>query len=393
MEIAVPDGESHYFFLASVVKKPVVQVLVRGFKRVSDDGTFDILCIEPGSAPPVMSLCTGHQAFHQLCVEQQTSRSLEKLDMWPITYQLNPFAPLLQAKIISRGDNHKLLTKMPRQAQSQCILTMPFGLARPKRKRANAKSGRKKKAARANTASSFWGAEEVLHELQADAQTTLQSSDEEEAAEVAQNSDCSQSVEESECADNISSAASEPEAAEIDFEDNEKAGSPSGIPVSLNLRKPAEEMLTPPSRKEDEKQVSKLQCDRAARIQSMSSNPKPVSGMTFCNKTLGLVEAGIQKAARLATCRHCLSKIERGSVRFGYSYHLKKFHSWLHSDCACPHLIQEDANLDQAKDFLANLLKDDAYLEASVRESAKSLQRQLLSHTGESSSSGVHRNI
>lgn len=390
IEIAVPDGESHhYFFLASVVKKPVVQVLLRGFRQVSEDGALNISWIEPGSATIVPCLCTGHQAFHQLCAEHHASKPLEKLDLWPLEYQLDSLRPLLRGMVTGRGQNQKLLTKMPRQAPSQCTFTMPFGLARPKRKRATAKSSMKRKAAKTKSdprASSAWGPSEVLQELQVgDADVSLISSDSSDEKELAQLSD-------SDCSVSIPNSDSEPEVAEVDFGDGDEGCHPSGI--SLTLRTPAEEMFKPPSRKEEEKQVAKLQSDRAARIQSFSTPSNPtLRNKSYCNNTLGLVDAGVQKAAKLATCRHCLSKVERGAPRFAFAFHLQKFAAWVHKDCIYEHLIQEQASIDQAKDFVANLLQDGGKLEVCVREAAISLQRQLLSHSGESSSSGIERNV
>ena len=80
--------------------------------------------------------------------------------------------------------------------------------------------------------------------------------------------------------------------------------------------------------------------------------PVPAVRGSFCNRTLGLVEASIQKAAKLATCRHCQGKIGRHMPRFGYSYSVQKFHCYLHPACTLPYLQAEKGNVAQACVFL-----------------------------------------
>jgi hypothetical protein len=89
--------------------------------------------------------------------------------------------------------------------------------------------------------------------------------------------------------------------------------------------------------------------------EAAQSEPVAQSGArrSYCNSTLGLVEVGVQKAARLATCRHCLSKINRNSVRIAYAYSLTKFHAWVHAECTAALLRAEGANLKQAVAFLS----------------------------------------
>ncbi|CAK9005748.1 unnamed protein product [Durusdinium trenchii] len=73
---------------------------------------------------------------------------------------------------------------------------------------------------------------------------------------------------------------------------------------------------------------------------------------TFCNSELGLVQVSTQIAARLARCRHCSQSIQRGEVRFGYSFHRQKFHSYLHAACTAQHLKLQGASVEQAIGFL-----------------------------------------
>ena len=83
------------------------------------------------------------------------------------------------------------------------------------------------------------------------------------------------------------------------------------------------------------------------------------SSSTFCNKEVGLVAVGIQTAAKLATCRHCMQKIPRHHPRFGYAWSRIKFHSWLHDKCLVVHLKQEGADKLKALEFLERQLTED----------------------------------
>lgn len=62
---------------------------------------------------------------------------------------------------------------------------------------------------------------------------------------------------------------------------------------------------------------------------------------TCCNKTVGLISVTEQKANRLAQCRHCQSKIQKGMTRLAYSYNTKKFEAYIHPTCFKSYLSQQ----------------------------------------------------
>ena len=75
---------------------------------------------------------------------------------------------------------------------------------------------------------------------------------------------------------------------------------------------------------------------------------------TQCQPIIGVVDAGQQTSARLATCRYCLAKITRGRARVGYSFNVLKFHAWVHASCFQEYVDQQSGDKDQARKFLTN---------------------------------------
>lgn len=100
---------------------------------------------------------------------------------------------------------------------------------------------------------------------------------------------------------------------------------------------------------------------------------------TFCNFSTGLIEIGTQTSRRLARCRHCLDHIKQGDVRCGYAFSRVKFHSWLHVDCVSQHLVQEEADMQQAINFLKTKLEDGNQHSQSIIDAMKKLSRSLQS--------------
>ena len=98
-------------------------------------------------------------------------------------------------------------------------------------------------------------------------------------------------------------------------------------------------------------------------------DPEPTSRTagTWCK---GLMEVSLQVAAKLATCRHCVQKIQREEVRFGFSFKRNKFHSYLHSHCVTPHLQQEESDLCKDVQFLKGRLAEDdcAEIKSAIRK-------------------------
>ena len=80
--------------------------------------------------------------------------------------------------------------------------------------------------------------------------------------------------------------------------------------------------------------------------------PPPPIKTSFCNRILGLVEAGVQVAPKLAKCRACSQPIPRHTARFSYSFSIQKWPAWLHPDCVPAYIQTHHGDVDQALTFL-----------------------------------------
>ena len=97
---------------------------------------------------------------------------------------------------------------------------------------------------------------------------------------------------------------------------------------------------------------------------------------TFCNSHLGLIDVGTQQAARLAKCRHCGQLIEKGSVRFAYSYHKQKFAAWIHAHCIATFLGKQKAQIMREAMTLLDEMSRREH-PANVLQAIGQLQRDL----------------
>ena len=118
--------------------------------------------------------------------------------------------------------------------------------------------------------------------------------------------------------------------AEPEVPSSSQASSHKGVCATQPM-KVAEEAVQQPWMVEEEQKVSHMVRNREIRLQQAAAS-KP-QGKVFCNANLGLVDSGMQIASKLACCRHCLVKIQKGSPRFAFAYSLTKFHAWLHEAC------------------------------------------------------------
>ena len=371
-EVVGCNGRSHYYFIASVLKKPLLQVLVRGHE-VTIDGSQCVVLLPTGSLKKMPRLCTGHQAFHEPCLEWLSDRgSLPTcMDFWVCSYTLNPFGPLLKVNDVRRSRQVPFSVDKPKKQQA-AQARLPFGFKKRKRKytRKSRAAGSKKHAGEGRPAQSsldsHWQqrCQEVKGELgltvaDGAGSTGLGPDPELGEADVGSESDSKSSS--SSSLDDGAGVSAEAEA--------DRAG------VVLKV---AEKPFVTPEAKADAEDVRKLESSRQDRIQIAMNKPPPGPGNTRCNSSLGLIGASMQTAARLATCRHCLIKIQRHTPRFSYAWSHTKFHSYLHTDCVVPHLDQEGADMAQATTFVTSFLQDGTDAAGvELYSAAQSVKRQL----------------
>ena len=353
------------------MQKPLMQVLIRGHPHeegVSEPGQ-QVLLIQPGCVGKMPSICTGHRMFQEVCLELLWhEHEPEKISFVIHEYHLNPLMPLLAVTITSTSDQHEFLVKHPTRSQQPNVGVRSCFLAMPRKRKRKRRSTPKPKGAH--------------HQPQAKAKVDWIS----QQLQPASASHCPAS--EVSASDSSSSEIGDaPDAPETESEQCE-VQEPTVAVGTLELPEEAEEVVRPPVAVQEEKAVSELSTERDKRVavaQTKEQGP-PRRASVQCNSTLGLVDCGLQVAARLAKCRHCLASIERQSVRFAYAFSLSKFHAWLHSRCVFQHLLQEGADLEQAKAFVTEASSRTA-LAVEVRNAAKDLHESLCNQTAASSSS------
>lgn len=374
----IGGDHSHCFFLASILKRPLVQVVVRGFRvqGESDSNLGGVLMMQPDQQEWTPEICTFHQAIHKLCVDCAGSGKScpSSFDLRVYNYKLNPFAPLLKASLIDTKACLKISTSSSRRTAAQ-PRRLPFGLKaqrnrpRPKRKTpatTQTQQGRSKVLV-VDDPCSEQTCKDIESKLRSESRTHAAAYV--DACGFEADVDCK--------SDHTLSDSEFGDAASENHSDSD-TGSEAGKDEL------AEEMFSAPTVKEEQGQTSKILQQREERLASAAAKVNPAA-RTYCNKQLGLVEASIQVSARLAGCRHCLLKVERGSPRFAFAYSLTKFQSYLHKDCVLPHLIQEQSDLCQAIEFLESTIQDSKAAQP-VHAAAKAVHADLSRHMKSSGS-------
>ena len=144
-------------------------------------------------------------------------------------------------------------------------------------------------------------------------------------------------------------------------------------------------------REERDSEVDEVEGAPAAPVPSSSrpmqtnTTARAMGGGTFCNSTLGLIEIGLQKAAKLATCKACSLKIQRGTSRCAYALSKSKFHCYIHPECFASYLQSQKGSISQARAFLHEQQRKlgDSQHPPQVVDTIKQLERDLRQLAGE----------
>lgn len=312
------------------MRRPIIHVLLECFHQTDmpADSLF-LSIVEPNSGQPTFH--TSHQLFQEIAVTAvHTNESFDGVPFLVHDYSVNPFGPLTRLRSTSTsGEHHITATK---QKVVRVKKQLPFGLKLPTRKRKpkadNVVPDKKQRVAQIRKMADF----QVLEKQCVSKEPEISSRE--------SGDDSS----DSEHASSGASSASRDD--DDDYNDDAQETETMILPEAV-AQEQAEVKVVIDSHEALCQNRGNVFCPRGAPA---SSAPSGVS--SFCNTTLGLVDVGLQVASRLATCRHCLQKIEKGGPRFAYSWKVNKFHSWLHARCVVPHLRQEAADLPQAVSFL-----------------------------------------
>lgn len=295
-----------------------------------------------------MSWLTSHQIFQTIL---QKCGPLSALTVRVFEYTFPVIGSLLNARCFPESAvSHVLTSSAPRKAQKRKNCSLPFGLTFQKPKRRRIVGAAKSKASRSSSA------------LQDEKSTGTSS---------LMDTLLSNFGHQSEFNDNISDTSS----------------SSSRGTSSSDFDSEGEELPADPLRKEEEKQTRRV-LEEHAELESHpeatagpSSKDVPVAslhrGKTQCNSHIGIVEISFQVHGRLAVCRECNDKIEKKSVRIGYAYNLKKFHSYTHLSCFRKYLSKQKGDPEQARNFIFSWPQSHQEIDQEARRQLSVLTRQL----------------
>lgn len=333
IEVVCPGVTGRFFyFIASAMKKPQMQVLLSAYPDFTLPGSSEarglsIRLLERASDDP--HLCTSHQAFHHICALKGRNGAEvdpEELSLVVYEFKMNPFLPLTTVQTTSASEPRKLITTKAKPALRQARL--PFGLKPQVRKRkartSNTGEAKKQKPhAAASAASSTPSNVAVL----LDGQVTGSQSN----AVGTESGGEHQSVGQVSSGSSGSSSSSNDDSDGSTAEENQLA--PHVAEEKAELRRVSKQ------HQEHIEATGQIFCPRgepdAKDGARLPPEPPKTTTSTFCNAQLGLMDVGLQVAARLATCRHCVTKIERKTIRFGYAWSRSKFlHGFILAACS-----------------------------------------------------------
>lgn len=324
MEFSFGQASSRFFFLGPTICKPQTHVLLEGFKV--DDlrlGRISIRCLPSQE----LKWFTSHQLFRFL-LAQSGNRKAFKMTVYD--YAALEHTMWLVQPTASKVDEHMLST-MDKQKAPARNKKLPFGLKHQSKRRKTNNGASSKQKVQPPTKGmdiSKFVSEMVEKTLPGESENIS------DAADLDSHSDDLETT-------SLTSLTSSSSSSESDLE---------------------EEVSAFPVQKQEEETTNKILLDIE---EQRSLNPAASSAAdhqgqrqrTQCQASVGVVDAGQQVSARLATCRYCTSKIQQRTCRVGYSFNVLKFHSWIHTGCFQSYIEQVNGDKKQAHDFLEGWLQ------------------------------------
>ena len=392
------------------MKKPQMHILIEGFQSTGHAGEAATVTIsQPSSRSPIFH--TSHQVFHDVLTRHP---ALELLPFVVHSYRVNAFTSLQTVCLTDVSGRYQFSLKSCKpkaKPQPKRLGVRRLVLNTPRKRKRKVHSDKDAKDAKKTKARG--GAHISLQELVNLAEKGGEISSREERRTSAQQDDmvddlrdefpdlCGPTGTSKQDVSDVFDSQSELETSSSETDtgslkarsSSEQSSDTSDDSVVeeplLTVAEAAEERETK-RLFESHKRLMKLRgdtfCKRGAEseaeaevasasVPTASAASSSLPTTTFCNKAVGLVDIGTQVAARLAGCRHCGGKVQRGTARIGYAYSTKKFHSWLHPACTANHLRQENASIPQALAFLKKAKEQDHPKE--VQEAITLVEGQL----------------
>ena len=345
-----------------------------------------ILC--PDTKQP--SLMTSHQLFHQVLSANHPVERLGGISFAVHQFSLGRFASLCSVTTSKVSGKHRFSIDQSQRQQKQSKL--PFGLKPVPRKRkvpedpVKASKAKAPKRTDTNVQNADTAADphrlanasnvgDVSMAASSKPVRLAHSSSESDANDSGSCSDCGVNDDDDD-ADSVSSGSSKSSGEDLV---EQSLLMPAASAEAARVETALDE------HKADLEQQGHVQISRGGLttdppIPDFPQGNGKASSSTFCNKEVGLVAVGIQTAAKLATCRHCVQRIARHHPRFGYAWSRIKFHSWLHDKCLVAHLNQEGADKLKALEFLERKLTED--LPQAAKDATSNVAAELRAEVG-----------
>lgn len=271
-------------------------------------------------------ICTSQQFFQRLLEESARPLPLESVPFRRCHYEYKLMAheSVPSVFLLRVEETHFQVTcqNPPRKREAG---TVPFGLKKPRKKRAKTTKARGRAKAKAKSADVDGSVTEGLTAAEAPASQPAS----------ARSWSSSSATESSEGGCDKSSSS-----------DSDEAERPFVTENAKKEERDTKEVI--------DSMIRGSNAEGSTAAGGTVAASKSTAGKTFCHSAVGVVAVGVQTANRLATCRHCLQSISRMGSRVGYAYSRVKFNSWIHTKCFAEYADTERIDLQQAIDFLVN---------------------------------------
>ena len=372
IQVQGPGLIDKFYFIAYAMKKPQLQVLAEGF-RCSDSiaGPDEIVVgiLDPRSEQPRFG--TSSQVFHQLMSDLKLAAHevLPKLSFLVHDFRVCPFSPLLKVRAFRASGPYPFSVQVKRAKAT--AVKLPFGLKPVVRKRKpkqdnEGKKRQKVKREDVQPVAKDCSAETVpaapaeeFHSHNSDNDAALSDSISSDKS-IGSQGDFMSDLD----SDSGSDASIDGGVAEQPFLTEEVARDVSEVNTLFQCHRSkieeAGEIFCERGPPEEETVEGAISSAPPQGLPTSSSASKKSSAPSFCNASLGICNVSVQVASRLARCRHCMDKVAKHEVRFGYAFHKQKFHAYLHGRCVASHLRQEGGNVQQAVEYLQGRMSDEA---------------------------------
>lgn len=353
--------KKQFFILGPAVLKPRLQTLLE--VAVGDDDIVSFC-----SEEKTMNWHTSAQVFQNILAK---CGPLSTLAIKVYDYDFPFMGSLLRARCLTQSVvGHTLMSTQPKGPTKRKNRNLPFGLQlqnrRPKRQKTVPKSKTTGSQTTRDLGRKVLPETPILEMLQSSLDNCLDND-----GDRMERCDSSESNQSQDCSTSDSSSSD----SDCDTEGEELCADP----LQRSEEKDVRQILASHEELQlvEQNDLNENRLTEPASSSNQTPAPKPARVPTQCNPNTGIVDVSLQLHGRLALCRECNQKIAKQSVRIGYSYNVKKFHSYIHATCFKRYLSKQQGDQRQACSFIEKWLESKKDCEASTRQQLEVLLSEL----------------